>query len=262
MDKYIKRIQTRVRRQGRKVTKQDCRDVYQQVVNTLESPTDTEINTVVETLLQEKQPISSPETLDITPETHPDIWQTLSPPNSESARISYLGGDKAEGSGSTGSPIGQKAEGKEQGCKEEGNNNCVGELDITSPEEHQSIQQSSQPGTIAQSDIQSLVSETFANQPQEVKDQITTFAAQHSFDNIRQVQDFLDQLRSMEFSLLVKTLQDHFNRRGMMLSTLNDLLLNQQEKDQQERERFFHQSQNLLMTFQQEMETRLSRDGL
>jgi hypothetical protein len=48
----------------------------------------------------------------------------------------------------------------------------------------------------------------------------------------------------------------------MMLNTLNDLLLNQQEKDQQERERFFHQSQNLLMTFQQEMETRLSRDGL
>lgn len=248
MDKYIKRIQTRVRRQGRKVTKQDCRDVYQQVVNSLESPTDTEINTVVETLLQENHPISSPETLDITPDTHPDIWQTLSPPNPESARISYLGGDKAEG--------------KEQGGKEEGNNNCVGELGITSPEEHQSIQQSSQPGTIAQSDIQSLVSETFANQPQEVKDQITTFAAQHSFENIRQVQDFLDQLRSMEFSLLVKTLQDHFNRRGMMLSTLNDLLLNQQEKDQQERERFFHQSQNLLMTFQQEMETRLSRDGL
>jgi len=245
MDKYIKRIQTRVRRQGRKVTKQDCRDVYQQVVNTLESPTETEINTVVETLLQEKQPISSPETLDITPETHPDIWQTLSP----------LDENKAEGRG-------QKAEGKEEGGKEEGNNNCVGELDITSPEEHQSIQQSSQPGTIAQSDIQSLVSQTFANQPQEVKDQITTFAAQHSFDNIRQVQDFLDQLRSMEFSLLVKTLQDHFNRRGMMLSTLNDLLLNQQEKDQQERERFFHQSQNLLMTFQQEIETRLSRDGL
>jgi hypothetical protein len=247
MDKYIKRIQTRVRRQGRKVTKQDCRDVYQQVVNSLESPTETEINTVVETLLQEKQPISSPETLDITPDTHPDIWQTLSP----------LDEDKAEGSGSTGSPIGQKEEGKE-----EGNNNCVGELGITSPEEPQPIQQLSQPGTIAQSDIQSLVSQTFANQPQEVKDQITTFAAQHSFDNIRQVQDFLDQLRSMEFSLLVKTLQDHFNRRGMMLSTLNDLLLNQQEKDQQERERFFHQSQNLLMTFQQEMETRLSRDGL
>jgi len=240
MDKYIKRIQTRVRRKGRKVTKQDCRDVYQQVVNSLESPTDTEINTVVETLLQEKQPISSPETLDITPDTHPDIWQTLSP----------LDENKAEGRG-------QKAEGKE-----EGNNNCVGELGITSPEEPQSIQQSSQPGTIAQSDIQSLVSQTFANQPQEVKDQITTFAAQHSFDNIRQVQDFLDQLRSMEFSLLVKTLQDHFNRRGMMLDTLNNLLLNQQEKDQQERERFFHQSQNLLMIFQQEMETRLNRDGL
>ncbi|MEQ8463698.1 hypothetical protein [Coleofasciculus sp. E1-EBD-02] len=250
MDKYIKRIQTRVRRQGRKVTKQDCRDVYQQVVNTLESPTDTEINTVVETLLQENHPISSPETLDITPETHPDIWQTLSPPNPESARISYLGGDKAEDRG-------QKAEGKE-----EGNNNCVGELGITSQEEHQPIQQLSQPGNIAQSDIQNLVSQTFANQPQEVKDQITTFAAQHSFENIRQVQDFLDQLRSMEFSLLVKTLQDHFSRRGMMLNTLNDLLLNQQEKDQQERERFFHQSQNLLMTFQQEIETRLSRDGL
>lgn len=223
MDKYIKRIQTRVRRQGRKVTKQNCRDVYQQVVNTLESPTDTEINTVVETLLQENHPISSPETLDITPETHPDIWQTLSPPEPDQPNL---------------------------------------ESALTSQEEPQPIQQSSQPGTIAQSDIQSLVSETFANQPQEVKDQITTFAAQHSFDNIRQVQDFLDQLRSMEFSLLVKTLQDHFNRRGIMLSTLNDLLLNQQEKDQQERERFFHQSQNLLMTFQQEMETRLSRDGL
>jgi hypothetical protein len=223
MDKYIKRIQTRVRRQGRKVTKQNCRDVYQQVVNTLESPTDTEINTVVETLLQENHPISSPETLDITPETYPDIWQTLSPPEPDQPNL---------------------------------------ESALTSQEEPQPIQQLSQPGTIAQSDIQSLVSETFANQPQEVKDQITTFAAQHSFENIRQVQDFLDQLRSMEFSLLVKTLQDHFNRRGIMLNTLNDLLLNQQEKDQQERERFFHQSQNLLMTFQQEMETRLSRDGL
>jgi hypothetical protein len=260
MDKFVKRIQSRLSYQGFSVSKQQCRNAYKTVVKNPSFPTDEEMNTVVEQLkapfisqeetTNEDHPISSPETLDITPETHPDIWQTLSPPNPESALE-----DKAEGRG-------QKAEGKAEGCKEEGNNNCVGELGITSQEEHQSIQQLSQPGTIAQSDIQSLVSETFANQPQEVKDQITTFAAQHSFDNIRQVQDFLDQLRSMEFSLLVKTLQDHFNRRGMMLSTLNNLLLNQQEKDQQERERFFHQSQNLLMTFQQEMETRLSRDGL
>ena len=233
MDKFVKRIQSRLSYQGFSVSKQQCRNVYKTVVKNPSSPTDEEMNTVVEQLkapfisqeetTNEDHPISSPKTLDITPETHPDIWQTLSPPEPDQPNL---------------------------------------ESALTSQEEHQPIQQSSQPGTIAQSDIQSLVSETFANQPQEVKDQITTFAAQHSFDNIRQVQDFLDQLRSMEFSLLVKTLQDHFNRRGMMLDTLNNLLLNQQAKDQQERERFFHQSQNLLMTFQQEIETRLSRDGL
>ena len=107
MDKFVKRIQSRLSYQGFSVSKQQCRNVYKTVVKNPSSPTDEEMNTVVEQLkapfisqeetTNEDHPISSPETLDITPETHPDIWQTLSPPNSESARILYLGGDKAEG---------------------------------------------------------------------------------------------------------------------------------------------------------------------
>jgi hypothetical protein len=47
MDRYIKQIQTRMNRQlnnrGQSVTKQQVRDVYSQVVNNLDKPTDLEI---------------------------------------------------------------------------------------------------------------------------------------------------------------------------------------------------------------------------
>jgi hypothetical protein len=113
-----------------------------------------------------------------------------------------------------------------------------------------------------QTEVKDLVAQAFTGQPQEVKDQITEYALQHSFENVRQVQNFLEQLRGMEFNLLTKTLQDHFNRRGSMLTVLNEVIQNQQQKDQESRNSFFGSFQTRLTSFQQEMELKLSKPGL
>lgn len=102
-----------------------------------------------------------------------------------------------------------------------------------------------------QAEVKDLVVQAFTSQPQEVKDQITEYALQHSFENVRQVQDFLEQLRGMEFNLLTKTLQDHFYRRGSMLTVLNEVIQNQQQKDQESQNSFFGNFQTRLTSFQQ-----------
>ncbi|NEP01370.1 MAG: hypothetical protein F6K58_22485 [Symploca sp. SIO2E9] len=53
MDKYIKRLQTRVNRiEGVRVTKSEVRQVYIELVSNFESPTDEEMNTVAELLIE------------------------------------------------------------------------------------------------------------------------------------------------------------------------------------------------------------------
>jgi hypothetical protein len=260
VDKYIKQIQTRMNRQlksrEQSVTKQQVRDVYSAVVKNPDKPTDVEMSVVTEKLanqisslrdasrMQEETldngqltvsahtEIEKPEIIEIISESHPDIWETLEPPSEQPEPQ-----EKA--------PASQLNEA----------------LALLNVEENKPAQQSSS-GIIPQNEVKGIVSQVFAGQPQEFKDQISEYAMQHSFLNVRQVQEFLEQLRGMEFNLLVSTLQDHFKRRGSMLTVLNEVITSQKQKDKESSQSFFNSFQSRLASFQQEMETRLSKPSL
>lgn len=254
MDKFVKRLQTRLSRQGFSFNKQQIREVYQSLVKDHSAPTEAEMSSVINKLkFQLKtpelnstqlaisqpeisedlgEPIPQPETLEITPASHPDIWKTLEPPT-------------------------EQPEPQENALAEQLNEASA----LTNMEQNNPAQQSS-CGIIPQNEVKGMVSQVFAGQPQEFKDQISEYAMQHSFENVRQVQEFLEQLRGMEFNLLVNTLQDHFKRRGSMLTVLNEVITSQKQKDKESRQSFFNSFQSRLASFQQEMETRLSKQSL
>lgn len=255
MDKYIKQIQTRMNRRlksrGQSVTKQQVRDVYSAVVKNLDKPTDVEMSVVIEKLAQQvfsqeetldngqlivsaNIEIEKLETIEITPESNPDIWETLQPPATEQEQVEIK-----EEAASTNS--------------------------IVPPESHLPAQQ--QPtddssGLIPHSEVAGMVSQAFNDQPPQLQQQITEYAMERTFTNVREVQSFLEQMRSMEFDLMVKTLQDHFARRGNMLSVLGGVLKQQVQQDERNRSDFFDKFHAQMNQFQQEMEMRLSKQGL
>lgn len=253
MDKFVKRLQTRLSRQGFSFNKQQIREVYQSLVKDDSAPTEAEMSSVINKLkfqlkmsevnssqlaiseteisedLVEQIPQSEP--IEITLE-NPGIWETLEPPA-------------------------EQLEPQENAPAEQLNEVSA----LTNVEENKPAQQSS-PGIIPQNEVKGMVSQVFAGQPQAFKDQISEYAMQHSFENVRQVQEFLEQLRGMEFNLLVNTLQDHFKRRGSMLTVLNEVITSQKQKDKESSQSFFNSFQSRLASFQQEMETRLSKQSL
>jgi hypothetical protein len=249
MDKFVKRLQTRLSRQGFSFSKQQIRAAYQSIVKDHLAPSEAEMSSVINKLkFQLKtsfasstltiaktevsqdlvEQISQSETLEITQSSHPDIWETLEP-SIEQPTL------------------------QENASTEQSNSASA----LTNTEENKPSLQSSE--IISQNQVKSMILQVFANQPQEFKEQVTEYALQHSFENVRQVQEFLEQLRGMEFNLLVKTLQDHFNRRGSMLTVLNDVLTNQKTKDDEASKSFFANFNSQIAAFQTEMTAKLSK---
>jgi predicted nucleic acid-binding protein len=91
VDKFIKRIQSRLSYQKISVSKSLVRETYESIVKNPVSPTEAEISQVIEALKsQEETPETSQlamtaqsETIEITPQSHLDIWETLQPPNEQ-----------------------------------------------------------------------------------------------------------------------------------------------------------------------------------
>ncbi len=119
----------------------------------------------------------------------------------------------------------------------------------------------SQSGLVPQSEVAGMVERTFSDHP-ELQQQITDYAMERTFSNVSQVQEFLEHLRGVEFNLLVKSLDDHVNRRGSMLTLFNQLLTEQGSKEEARQTSFFSQARSQLGHFEQEMMARLSKTGL
>lgn len=262
MKTYIKRLQTRASRKGIKATLQQCREVYQSIVGDLENPLEDEMSAALEKLeqlnspAQEEEPtmteglvvasetgIEQPSITEITPESNPDIWEILQPPVEEPQPTQKPQPEPAENFALAPSPA-------ELPTKSDSSL-------VPTPNNPQLI-----TGLIPQGHIEGLVSKTFANQPQGFKDRITDYALQHSFEDVRQVQDFLEQLRTMEFDLLVQTLQDHFSRRDSMLTVLNTVLTSQKKSDEAKRQDFLDSFTSQVQGFKREMEAKLAKTGL
>lgn len=85
MNTFTKRLQTRASRKGIKVSMQQVREIYQTVVKDLENPSDEEMDLVLAKLEApvtedgELVAVSHLDTLEITEQSHPDVWEILQP---------------------------------------------------------------------------------------------------------------------------------------------------------------------------------------
>lgn len=238
LTKFAKRLQSRLSSRGFKFSLQECREALINWVG--ESlPTDEQLASLVDSLTAKAK---SGETTQ--PSNDLAIAQTA-----EEVELSLAQPQPAMDEIANNPP--QTEEEKE----------LINELALAKSESN--LPKKSNPSEmIPQSEVKEMVSQTFANQPEEFRSQITNYALEHSFHNVREVQSFLEQLRSLEFSLLTQTLQDHLNRRSSMLIVLNEVIQNQQQKNKETRDSFFESFNSRLTIFQQEMAAKLSKQGL
>ena len=235
MDRFVKRVQSRLTYNGISLAKPECRKAYQTVVpeSAWESPSDEQLAQVVEYVKNYVKNDIQPEpaALAITePEVSGDLLEPI--PQPEIVKI----------------PVEDMPA-------------------LQPPTQHSALstqhsQESAIASPIPQSEVTGIVNQVFATQPPALKEQLTDYAMQHAFGDIRQVQEFLEQLRSMEFELMVQTLQDHVKRRGSMLALLDEIITGQKQQDQKGKTDFFNRSQQSLTSFREEMMSRLARTSL
>jgi hypothetical protein len=235
MQKFVKRVQSRVAYSGISANMNQCREAYQAVLpeSAWESPSDEQLAQVVEYVKKSQQNDIhlEPASLTITePEVSGDLLEPI--PQPEIVKI----------------PVEDMPA-------------------LQPPTQHSALSTSSSEESaiaspIPSAQISDLVGDVFKNQPIALKEQLTDYAMQQAFGDVRQVQEFLEQLRSMEFDLMVQSLHDHVNRRGSMQALLNGMIKGQKQQDQEGKTDFFNRSQQNLTNFREEMMSRLAKQSL
>jgi hypothetical protein len=296
MDKFIKRIQTRANRQGLSVSKQVVREVYQSVVINLAQPTEIEISAVIEKLKSQssaQEPITqelttSEEknlgTIEITSDTHPDLWETLQPPtepqlfDTEPTKENLRNGlsttthqiEQIEetlpekkvtltlevtpdiwkplesSTGTTSEQSEEEVQPEEIKILEEGaTEEKVGNaLAKTDP-----TSAMSSASSVTQSQIQQAVEQRFANQPAEIKSQVVQYATESTFSSAQELEQMLEQLRQVELTVMLQIINTHNTQRLQTLTTFKEVLDSAEQKRKDESEAFFSQFEKQLATF-------------
>ena len=239
---YAKRIQSRLTTRGQKApfTLGECKGALLKYVGDRQ-PTQEDIAAVVESL-QAYQPQKAEQALEISiqpPKKEELGWAELEETSAVDARdlIANLDGETADK--------------KSTALTSEDLPETTSAIESQAPNLND--------GLIPTKKISEKVAEVFDNQPIEIQQQITNYAAERSFANIRELHSFLDELRSMEFNLMLQTLEDHLKRRGLMLGKLSNVLAQQSAKDEQNRQAFFNNFQNQINLFRQDMREKMSQ---
>ena len=228
MDKFIKRLQTRASRKGISVSKSQVREVYTQVVVTPEAPTDEEIVFVIEQLesqfkapsYQADNQLTFPEqqTIEITPESNPDIWKTLQPPTEQP-----IPSPQQEPQEMTpAQPIAQPSNST-----------------LATSSRSTLSQASSGNLTITQQQIQEAVEQQFGRENVETKTAILNYVAQDTFATAQELQTALSKLRQMRLDILMKLIADHNSQSSSDENLLKSALLAATANRQGETEVFF-----------------------
>lgn len=251
MDKFIKRIQTRASRKGISVSKQQVRDAYQVIVEDTEKPTEQELIAVIEhleaqTVESSELTLQQPETIEVTPEND-DIWENLEPPVEENQE------QEAIISGSAQSAIAS--------VEASVNSPVNAPLATTQPS---NLQPSNLPTSngLTTDELQNQIEEKFKGYPLDIKKQITDYAAQNTFSNLNQAQDFLEQLRSMEFTLMMELLTDHNSKRQNLASIFQQELDKLNGRDTAQQNDFFVSSRESLEHMKQVILTRMAQSAI
>lgn len=232
MDKFIKRIQSRLSYQKISVSKSVVRETYESIVKNPVSPTEAEISQVIEALKsQEKTSETSQlamtaqsETIEITSQSHPDIWATLQPPTEQPEENT---------------------------------------LDSSTEQTTLAKTETNLPtNNITQQQLLNQIEEKFQNYPLDIKKQLTDYAGQNTFKNLEEAQTFLEQLRSMEFTLMMQLLADHNQKRQNLAQLVSSELSKLENRDSNQRQAFFVGTQTFLETMQQTLLQRMNQSAI
>ena len=235
MDKFIKRLQTRASRKGISVSKSQVREVYTQVVVEPESPTDEEILSVIEQLEKQYQApsheasgdeltIPQPQITEITPETNPEIWETLQPPTEQPTP------QQEPQQMTPAQPTAQPSNST-----------------LTTSNRSGMTQASSGNLSITQQQIQEAVEQQFGRENVETKTAILNYVAQDTFATAQELQTALSKLRQMRLDILMKLIADHNQASGKDEDLLKNALLTATANRQRETEDFFGSFENQLL---------------
>lgn len=232
MDKFIKRIQSRLSYQKISVSKSVVRETYESIVKNPVSPTEAEISQVIEALkTQAETPETSQlamtkqsETIEITPQSHPDIWETLQPPT-EQPETNTLDSSPEQ--------------------------TTLAKTETNLP-----------TNNITQQQLLNQIEEKFQNYPLDIKKQLTDYAGQNTFKNLEEAQTFLEQLRSMEFTLMMQLLADHNQKRQNLAQLVSSELSKLENRDTNQRQAFFVGTQTFLETMQQTLLQRMNQSAI
>lgn len=113
--------------------------------------------------------------------------------------------------------------------------------------------------TISKELVHQRVEATFSDQPVALKEQILSYSTEQTFQDIEELEDFLSELRAMEFDLLIKILNQHCQQRGSMLNLVTGVIDGQREADGVLRKKYRDTFRQNLSQFQSQMEARFSQ---
>ena len=203
MDKFIKRLQTRVNRiDGVRVTKSQVREIYTELVSDADNPLDDEINAVADLLVERHK-------------------QTPVEPEKKLATASVVNHELQS----------------DQSIHVETPAPSDGAL--ATSEASTIAQSSNSSASLTQTAIKDAVEQQFGSENQQTKQAILNYVAQDTFATAQELQTALTRLRSMRLDILLKLIADHNQASSDDESVLKQALLNATTKRERETQDFF-----------------------
>lgn len=213
MDKFVKRIQTRLSRKDVRVSKSQVREIYAQVVVEPESPTDEEMVFVIEQLEAQYQAPSHVPSSDLTTTEQPLPVQPEEPKQMTPAQT-------------TAQPSNSTLATSQRSSLSQASNGNLG---------------------VTQQQIQEAVEQQFGRENVETKQMILNYVAQDTFATATELQQALSKLRQMRLDILMKLISDHNQASSSDENLLKSALLQASASRQQESADFFDCFESQLM---------------
>lgn len=208
MDTYIKRLQSRASKQNVKVTKDQVRTIYRDCVKDLENPTEVEMGLALGEIIRRHSPkdltIAEPETIEITAESNPDIWEKLQPTEETVEETSAIAPQSDETSPSA---LATKP------------NSSLTQQEATN---------------LTQREIQSAVEQHFGRESQETKSAILNYIAKDTFTTATELRAALSRLREMKLEILMKVVTDYNQESSADQNRIQDALAKASQQRQEE----------------------------
>jgi hypothetical protein len=205
MDRYVKRLQTRLSRKGISLSKSQVREVYQSVVATPESPSEEEMSAVIEALeTQYQAPSYEPDNSQLA-----TTEQALQPTDEPQQMIQSI-------------PAQETSKG-----------------DLATSNCSNSSLSSEASTTITQQQIKEAVEMQFGRENIQTKTAILNYIAQDTFATATELQQALSKLRQMRLDILLKLISDHNQQSSGDDNLIKVALLQASASRQQETSDFF-----------------------